>query len=101
MMDFAYTIPKNREINPSFYSIIFFPFMFGVMFGDIGHGIITLLLVIFLFRRKNDDLIESFKYLLLLVSIFSIFCGFIYNDFFSLPIILQRSCYYKEKNHFL
>ena len=50
-MDFAYTIPKYWEINPSFYSIIFFPFMFGIMFGDIGHGIISLLISIYLFKR--------------------------------------------------
>jgi len=31
-------VPKYREVNPGIFTIITFPFQFGVMFGDIGHG---------------------------------------------------------------
>jgi len=27
-----------KEVNPAVFAIVTFPFLFGVMFGDIGHG---------------------------------------------------------------
>ena len=47
----TYGVPSYKEINPAFYTTVTFPFLFGVMFGDIGHGslliLFTLILVCF------------------------------------------------------
>jgi V-type H+-transporting ATPase subunit a len=32
-----------REANPAVYTIITFPFLFAVMFGDAGHGTLMFL----------------------------------------------------------
>jgi V-type H+-transporting ATPase subunit a len=32
-----------KEVNPAVFAIVTFPFLFGVMFGDIGHGLLLLL----------------------------------------------------------
>lgn len=37
----TYGMPRYREINPGLFNIVLFPFLFGVMFGDIGHGFIV------------------------------------------------------------
>ena len=44
----AYGVASYREANPALYTIVTFPFLFGIMFGDAGHGKLTTVVVIFL-----------------------------------------------------
>ncbi|CAI2384297.1 unnamed protein product [Moneuplotes crassus] len=98
----TYGIPKYKEVNPSLFTIISFPFLFGVMFGDIGHGGLLFISAAFLcmFGDKVKALKPIFqaRYLLLLMGFFSFFCGFMYNDFMSIPIELSHSCFTKGIN---
>lgn len=38
------------------------------------------------------------RYLLLLMGVFAVYCGFIYNDFMSIPLNLFGSCYTEKGN---
>mmetsp|Transcript_32659 Transcript_32659/g.31867 ORF Transcript_32659/g.31867 Transcript_32659/m.31867 type:complete len:110 (+) Transcript_32659:1497-1826(+) len=70
------------------------------MFGDIGHGSMLLLfssiLCLFPGCFSSIDGIKDMmphRYLLLLMGLFSTYCGLIYNDFVSIPLTLASSCY--------
>lgn len=47
------SVAKYQEANPSVYTIVTFPFLFAVMFGDWGHGICLLLGALFLIAREK------------------------------------------------
>jgi len=100
----TYGIPRYQEINPGYFTIITFPFLFGVMFGDIGHSIFLLIFSFYLiYNNKILSLnnksvfktLASARYFLLLMAIFSLFCGLLYNDFLSVPLYF-KSCYPKS-----
>lgn len=95
----TYGIPSYREANPAVLSIVTFPFLFGMMFGDIGHGSLLLLAGIFFcaasdaFRGGTLDYAVQGRYLLLLMGFFATYCGFVYNEFFAIPLNVFHSCY--------
>ncbi|CAA0397972.1 unnamed protein product [Arabidopsis thaliana] len=94
----AYGVAKYQEANPGVFTIVTFPFLFAVMFGDWGHGICILLATMYLILKekklasqKLGDIMEMAfggRYVILMMSLFSIYTGLIYNEFFSIPFPL-------------
>ncbi|GAA5848366.1 hypothetical protein JCM8547_004492 [Rhodosporidiobolus lusitaniae] len=97
----AYGIGSYEEVNPGLFTVITFPFLFAVMFGDIGHGILMTLsaaTLIILEKRftkgTGNEIFDTFyygRYIILLMGLFAIYTGFIYNDIFSLSLNLGPS----------
>nr|AAH06761.1 T-cell, immune regulator 1, ATPase, H+ transporting, lysosomal V0 protein A3 [Mus musculus]AAH85234.1 T-cell, immune regulator 1, ATPase, H+ transporting, lysosomal V0 protein A3 [Mus musculus] len=90
----AYGVGRYREVNPAPYTIITFPFLFAVMFGDVGHGLLMFLFALAMVLTENrpavkaaqNEIWQTFfggRYLLLLMGLFSVYTGFIYNECFS------------------
>nr|CAD1843569.1 unnamed protein product [Ananas comosus var. bracteatus] len=100
----AYGIAKYQEANPGVFTIVTFPFLFAVMFGDWGHGLCLLLGTLFLIVRekklssqKLGDIMEMMfggRYVIMMMALFSIYTGLIYNEFFSVPFeLFGKSAY--------
>lgn len=90
----AYGVAKYREVNPAPFSIISFPFLFAVMFGDAGHGFIMFLAALTLVLKESQiksskiqneifNMFFSGRYLILLMGLFSVYTGLMYNDVFA------------------
>jgi V-type H+-transporting ATPase subunit a len=98
----TYGVPRYKEANPAYFTIITFPFMFGVMFGDIAHGSLLMLFGTWLIFKKSTDngslieILASHKYLIFLMGFFATYCGIIYNDFLSISLNIFGSCYNLE-----
>ena len=43
----TYGFPRYRELNPGIFTIVTFPYLFGIMFGDILHGLLLLIVGLF------------------------------------------------------
>ncbi|XP_067288956.1 V-type proton ATPase 116 kDa subunit a 2 isoform X2 [Pseudorasbora parva] len=90
----AYGVGDYREASPAPYTIITFPFLFAVMFGDVGHGTVMTLFALWMVltekdhtrRRPGNEIWMTFfdgRYIILMMGLFSIYTGLIYNDCFS------------------
>ena len=94
----TYGVPNYKEVNPSLFGIVTFPFLFGVMFGDMGHGfmlfMVGVILCLFDERLKESAVagLVGARYMIVMMGIFSMFNGLCYNDFMAIPLDLG-SCY--------
>ena len=89
----TYGIPRYKEANPGLFTIVSFPFLFGVMYGDVGHGLIVLCLGLYLVFGDVKGVFRDFRYMILFMGAFAVYCGLVYNEFFSVPIVSQGSCF--------
>ncbi len=77
-------MPGYKEVDPSGLFALSYILMFGMMFGDIGHGGVILLASVFLYKR-----FPPFSIVGALAGLSSIFFGFIYGSIFGYEEIVH------------
>ena len=82
MLTSVYGLPKYQTIDPTPVFGLSFLLMFGMMFGDIGHGLVLALLGLALLLKSHKDTFKSAGYLLLYAGGSSIIFGFLFGSFF-------------------
>jgi V/A-type H+/Na+-transporting ATPase subunit I len=86
-MVFSYSTPVYGSVDPTPFVTVIFPLLFGIMFGDVGQGLVGLLIGLLInsgwirsfegYRRK------SFGTTFILAGCAAIIAGFLYGSFFA------------------
>ncbi|MDR1220911.1 MAG: V-type ATP synthase subunit I [Treponema sp.] len=87
---FSYGAPLYGAIDPTSFVAVFFTLLFGVMFGDVGQGLVLSLIGLLL--QKNSKFMRSYKNFggpLVAVGASSMFMGLLYGAVFSNETLLE------------
>jgi len=101
----TYGVPRYKEINPGLFTCATFPFLFGVMYGDMLHGTCMTIFAIFLLYKEKEflrlhqagEMDEIFRmvfegrYMIFCMGLAAMYCGSIYNDCASIPLAMFDS----------
>jgi V/A-type H+-transporting ATPase subunit I len=78
-----YTLPEYAEVDPTFIMFLTFPIFYGFMLGDVGYGLLTLGLFIFLRKKLGKDMMMLVD-AMILASVMSIIFGVVFGEIFGL-----------------
>ncbi|MHC1579819.1 MAG: V-type ATP synthase subunit I [Candidatus Alkanophagales archaeon] len=79
-----YSPPSYGDIDPTIITAIIFPILFGLMFPDVGHGLLVLLLglaLMFVFKGLSEG-IRQMGLVIALCGFFSMVAGALFGEFF-------------------
>lgn len=79
-----YGLPDYHEFDPTLFIAITYAFIFGWMFGDVGHGLCLLIGGALLYRFKKSNLGGIIAY----AGVFSILFGFLFGSFFGFEDVI-------------
>jgi V/A-type H+-transporting ATPase subunit I len=81
-----YGIPSYYEIDPTPFLAMTYTILFGLMFGDVGQGLVLLLIGLIMSHKKNSNpLFSIMKFL----GVSSIAFGFLYGSVFGFENIIR------------
>jgi V/A-type H+/Na+-transporting ATPase subunit I len=91
--------PSYSDIDPSTLVAIFMPIFFGMMAGDVGYGIVMLLIAILLWKKVKKGLLSDIFKFLRLGAIWTILFGVLFGEYFGnlgeqlgiYPLLMSRS----------
>ncbi len=82
-----YGLPHYDELDPTPIVAITFPLIFGLMFGDLGHGLVLLLGGLALgFLVKNHDGIRNMCWILSACGIGAMIAGLLFGELFGMRV---------------
>ncbi len=81
----TYGTPSHNEIDPTLFVAITYVLMFGLMFGDVGHGLVLLIAGAAVYFKKHIDLAG----IGIMCGISSIIFGFVYGSIFGNEEIIR------------
>ena len=86
MLVAAYGLPGYRELEPTLFVAITFLVMFGMMFGDIGHGAVLILAGLGALLWGGKEQVRDAGILLMSAGGASVVFGFLYGELFGFEL---------------
>lgn len=80
-----YGLPSYNEFDPTWFIAITYSFIFGVMFGDVGQGLVLVLSGFLLYKIKHINLCAIIG----TAGIFSTFFGFMFGSVFGFEDVIK------------
>ncbi len=93
----AYGTPSKHDLDPTKIMWLSFPLIFGLVFADVGQGLLILIIGLAAIRatRKGDDWGQIMGYVqnggtgLVMMGIFAILGGFLFGSFFGSETVIE------------
>ncbi len=77
-----FAIPEYKEFDPSLLIFVFFPIMFGMILGDIGYGVMSLIVLIMLKKRFRTEGWQQLINIVMIASVWTIIFGIFFGEIF-------------------
>ncbi len=81
-----YGIPSYQEVEPTVFLAISFVILFGMMFGDVGHGLVLFLAGFYIFKRLYKYL--DYGIILMECGVSSMIFGLLYGSVFGIEDLI-------------
>lgn len=81
----GYGLPGYRDLQPTLMVAVTYMLMFGVMFGDVGHGLLLALGGLAAMLITRNERTRDVGLLVLMAGVSSMFFGAVYGSYFGIP----------------
>lgn len=81
MIEFI-SLPKSHELDPTMIFALTFPIIYGMMLGDAGYGVASLLIALLLIRKFKGTMLEPIGKVWAYASVPTVIFGIIYDEYF-------------------
>jgi len=93
----AYGVPSKSDLDPTKIMWLTFPLIFGLVFADVGQGLLILIIGLVAIRatQKGDDWGQILGYVqnggkgLVMMGLFAILGGFLFGSFFGSETVIE------------
>ncbi len=77
-----YSLPKYTEFDPTFLLFFTVPIIYGMIVGDVGYGLISIMLSILILQKFKTGILGNITKIWLFSSIASIIFGIVFDEWF-------------------
>jgi len=94
MLVSAYGLPTYREMEPTLFVALSYIVMFGMMFGDTGHGFVLALCGTLALTLGSSQKARDFGVLILFAGIASMIFGMVYGSYFGIEALKRYAIWH-------